>query len=169
MEQSTAIFLLPFVFQLIGKLLMSMFTFSPVVSPKHETSWGERFVLPPRAWLPLPVWFSFPAAKPLLAVSTPPGVRAVLSAGQHSPTTCSAWLTPSLLAPFGGHLFCFEGGEVLGGLRFMPFQSALELGAGPDGICFHFCAKVKALEGQHPSVLPQFSGHVHSLWADLSF
>lgn len=122
---ATAISPFPFVFQLIGKLLMSMFTFSPVVLPKCETGRGEGFVLCPRPQLSLLLSPSHSpscqAPSTLLNLSssshhhTPWGSLCLAQAS--SPTTCSALLTLTLLSSFCCHLFCFEGGgaeEVLG-------------------------------------------------------
>lgn len=130
---------------------MSVFTFSPVVLPKCETSWGEGFVLCPRPSLSLLLSSSHspscqaPSTLPNLPSLShhPAPWGSLCSALASSPTTCFALLTPSLLSPFV--VICFVSKEVRcrGSLGFIPLHSASGQGAGPDVICSHFCAEVK--------------------------
>lgn len=117
---------------------MRVFTFSPIVSPKCESSWerGLFSVQGPSCLSCLPL--TPPAARPppscqtsALGLTAPlPGVLSVHCRAS-SPTTCFALLTPSCLSLFCCHLFVLREVRCRGGLGCVPFHSASELGAGP--------------------------------------
>lgn len=117
---------------------MRVFTFSPIVSPKCERSWerGLFSVQGPSCLSCLPL--TPPAARPPPSCQTTahgltaplPGVLSVCCRAS-SPTTCFALLTPSCLSRFCCHLFVLREVRCRGGLGFVPFHSASELGAGP--------------------------------------
>lgn len=117
---------------------MRVFTFSPIVSPKCESSWerGLFSVQGPSCLSCLPL--TPPAARPppscqtsALGLTAPlPGVLSVRCRAS-SPTTCFALLTPSCLSLFCCHLFVLREVRCRGGLGCVPFHSASELGAGP--------------------------------------
>lgn len=131
---------------------MSVFTFSSVVLPKCESSWGEGFVLGPGPELALPVFLLLCALPNLYSSLTAllgslPGRSVARRAAPPHVLRCS------LSLPFVVICFVSKGVRCRGGLGFMPLCSASELGAGPDLVWSHFCVKVKAPGGECPAVL----------------
>lgn len=120
---------------------MSVFTLSPIVLPKCESSWREGFVLCPgpklSSFCSLP---SDPCTLPNLCscLPTPPWVSPCVQRGQQPRHMfCVTHTLP--LSPFCCHLFCFEGAEV----QRRPWVDALPL-SFRTGSRHRFCVEVKS-------------------------
>ena len=134
-----AISAFPFVFQLIEKLLMSVFTFSPVCSMSKALAVSPS------------VFFSLsgcqtPSALPNLSSPahhpSPWGSLCV----QHRPAAPPHVLHCSH-PPFSPCVvvicFVLKGMRCRGGLGLVPFHSASALRFSPDCFCPHFCSELK--------------------------
>lgn len=126
-------------------LLTSMFTFSPVVVPKCESSWEQGFVLRPRLELSHPPSSpEAPTALPDPSPSQHPAPWGHWPAAPPPSLHCSRPPLPPLVVVLR---FVLKGLRCGGGLGFLPFPSAADLGADPDFLGSHFCAAVRAPAG----------------------